>query len=199
MYGVLCLCRVQGLQQVGPGDLDQGVQEDPLLVMHLGPSWAVPLEQGPWWDIQQVKTINQIQCDSFRTTFVIFFYYLFIKLSNYVSFHQVPGALLVWVWEVLQGWDLWHPEGYPCNHALWWTLGNSLMGQFCPQNRCRYSSLVLCSLQMIHLPWRFCWDHAVWSSWEGMFSAVVTDIPSTYKEYIIRVKQIGHFSVFFFF
>ena len=30
-----------------------------------------------------------------------------------------------------------------------------------------------------------------------MFSAVVTDIPSTYKEYIIRVKQIGHFSVFF--
>ena len=31
-----------------------------------------------------------------------------------------------------------------------------------------------------------------------MFSAVVTDIPSTYKEYIIRVKQIGHFSGFFF-
>ena len=47
MYGVLRLCRVQGSQQVGPGDLDQGVQEDPLLVMHLGPSWAVPLEQGP--------------------------------------------------------------------------------------------------------------------------------------------------------
>ena len=46
---------------------------------------------------------NQIQCDGFRTTFVVFFYYLFTKLSNYVSFHQVPGALLVWVWEVLQG------------------------------------------------------------------------------------------------
>lgn len=82
MYGVLCLCRVQGSLQVGPGDLDQEVLEDPLLVMHLGPSWAVPLEQGPWWDIQQVKEINQIRCDSFRTTFVIFllFVYQTVKL-----------------------------------------------------------------------------------------------------------------------